>query len=135
MAIEPPFDLYARDCYTKADQKEKDSVPMFCPFNRTNGQFAFVDETLLENDRFAPTSAFKEKKTDAYCLEVKGRRQNLLPGRYCKDGWHCSTSLCNKRESICMGRSKDQSCISDHDCGNGLYCRKSTNWPFQTLCS
>ena len=43
--------LYARDCFDEEAQSVKDAVEMYCPFNRTSGDFAWVDEYLQNTDR------------------------------------------------------------------------------------
>ena len=45
------------------------------------------------------------------------------------------SGYCNKRESVCVGLTKDSACNLDSDCGQGFYCRTAINWPFQTTCS
>ena len=36
--------LYAKDCYDSSRQKDKKQAPMFCPFNKQSGEFAWIDE-------------------------------------------------------------------------------------------
>ena len=78
---------------------------------------------------------FKNKKINAQCKSVEGLRQNLLPGRYCLDGFQCKSTYCNQRESVCVGLEKDEQCNEHSDCDVGLYCRAKRGWPFETFCS
>lgn len=70
----------------------------------------------------------------AECKEVLGLRQDLLPGRYCTQSFHCRSSMCNL-ENTCKGKLKDANCFENTDCDAGLFCRKSDVWPFPSLCS
>mgnify|MGYP006907046149 CR=1 FL=1 len=72
------------------------AVPKYCPFSIPSGEFAWLNETLRAyddvtsgNDRIDPKTAissWKTKKTKAFCKEVIGLRQDLLPGRHCDNG-------------------------------------------------
>ena len=67
-------------------------------------------------------SQFKYKKTDEYCKEVIGLRQNLLPGRFCVQGYHCMSGEC--KEEKCIGLVKDAACHKNSDCDVGMFCRE-----------
>ena len=43
--------IYARDCFDATEQKKKDAVEMFCPFNMSSGEYAWISETLQYTDR------------------------------------------------------------------------------------
>ena len=88
---------------------------------------------LLDLINTVTDSQFKYKKTDEYCKEVIGLRQDLLPGRYCVQGYHCRSGEC--KEEKCIGLVKDASCHKDSDCDVGMFCREQTNWPFKTVCT
>lgn len=70
--------------------------------------------------------------TVAYCKNATALAQDLLPGRECEYGFSCRSSYC--KEKVCNGRDQFDNCVSHSDCGAGLYCQVSKNWPFNTIC-
>jgi len=89
----------------------------------------------LRNTDSATNTQFMGKKVDASCKDVTGKKQNLLPGRNCNDGFQCRSGNCNLREKVCVGLEKDAGCFEDADCGQEMYCRMQQAWPHRTLCS
>ena len=129
--------IHALECSEEISKSGAATTPMYCPFNLESGSYAWINESLQDpqHAESLSTSQFSMKMLDATCKRVIGLRQDLMPGRYCTDGYQCKSGLCNNREYTCVGNEKDSNCYQDTDCDTGMYCRMSENWPYQTTCS
>lgn len=138
--------IFARECYDqRMNRISSKKIPKYCPFSIPSGEFAWLNETLRAydnvlsgNERISSEdaiSSWKMKKTKAFCKEVIGLRQNLLPGRHCDNGvgQQCRSAIC--KESVCTGQEKDSNCHDNRDCDVGMYCRNGTEWPFSSTCA
>lgn len=58
----------------------------------------------------------------------------MYNGRKCENAYQCVSGVCDGETKSCTGRTNGDSCSSHVDCNNGLACRPSTKWPFNTQC-